>query len=82
MQIVIEIEDYDKEWITNGYYIPNEINEKIAEAIIKGISLPKDHGDLIDRKELLKQPMNIANYPSNYVEIAPAVIKAESEETK
>lgn len=36
MNIVIEIEDYDKEWVTNGYYIPNEINGKIAEVIING----------------------------------------------
>jgi len=40
MQIVIDIKDYDREWITNGYYIPNEINGKIAEAIINGAPLP------------------------------------------
>ena len=46
------------------------------EVIANGILLPKDHGDLIDRSELLKQPLNMANYPSNYVKIAPPIIKA------
>ena len=49
------------------------------EVIKKGIPLPKGHGDLIDRKELLKQPMDKANYPSNYVQIAPTIIKADEE---
>lgn len=52
MEIVIKIEDYDREWIANGYYIPDEINEKIAEAIIDGIPLPKGHGRLIDADKL------------------------------
>lgn len=30
MKIVIDIEDYDREWIANGYHIPDEINGKIA----------------------------------------------------
>ena len=47
MKIVIEISSYDKEWITNGYYIPEEINVKISEAIINGIPLPKGHGRMI-----------------------------------
>ena len=47
MQIVIEISDYDKEWITNGYYIPKEINVRISEAIENGTPLPKGHGRLI-----------------------------------
>lgn len=42
MQIVIEISDYDKEWITNGYCIPEEINMEIAKAIINGISFSKE----------------------------------------
>lgn len=48
MEIVIKIEDYDREWIANGYYIPDEINEKIAKTIIDGTPLPKGHGRLID----------------------------------
>lgn len=46
MQIVIEISSYDKEWITNGYYIPEEINMKISEAIANGIPLDKIRAEL------------------------------------
>ena len=47
MKIVIDIEDYDREWIANGYHIPDEINGKIAEAIIDGTPLPEHHGRLM-----------------------------------
>ena len=55
-------------------------NSYLINGLINGILLPKGHGDLIDRKELLKQPMNTANYPTNYVNIAPPIIKADTEE--
>ena len=48
--------------------------------IANGIPLPKVHGDLIDRDELLKQPMDLANCPSNYVMVAHAIIEAERED--
>lgn len=51
MQIVIEISDYDKEWVTNGVYIPDEINRKIAEAIINGIPLDKIKTEILDEAE-------------------------------
>lgn len=35
MRFVIDISEYDKEWIGNAYCIPQDINTKIAEAIIK-----------------------------------------------
>lgn len=60
MQIVINISDYDKEWVTNGVYIPDEINRKIAEAIINGIPLPK-HGRLIDADEAIKTLKSLGN---------------------
>ena len=34
MKFVIDISEYDKEWIGNTYGIPQDINIKIAEAII------------------------------------------------
>lgn len=34
MRFVIDISEYDKEWIGNAYCIPQDINTKIAEAII------------------------------------------------
>ena len=53
MKIIINIEDYDREWITNCDHIPDEINRKIAEAIIDGIPLPEHHGRLIDADALV-----------------------------
>ena len=41
------------------------------------IEIPKPHGDLIDRDELLRKPIDIANYPSSLVTIVPAIIKKE-----
>lgn len=52
----------------------------VVNAIEAGTPLPKGHGDLIDRKELLKQPIDYANYPSNYVKMARPIIEAEREE--
>lgn len=57
MKLVIEISSYDKEWITNGYYIPEEINMRISEAIANGTPLPKGYGDLIDR-DLLRNKIS------------------------
>ena len=52
MQIVIDISNYDVEWINNAYCIPSEISSKIADAIINGTPLPKGHGRLIDADAL------------------------------
>ncbi len=78
IELVIKIPEETYEYWKNYSY-----EYVIAEAIAKSIPLPKGHGDLIDRSKLLKEPMDTANYPSNYVRIAKAVIeadKAESEE--
>lgn len=34
MKLVIDISDYNAEWIRNAYSIPQEINTSIAESII------------------------------------------------
>ena len=52
MNILIDIDDYDREWIANGYHIPDEINRKIAEAIIDGTPLPEHHGRIIDESQI------------------------------
>lgn len=91
MNILINIDDYDREWIANGYHIPDEINRKIAEAIIEGTPLPKNHGDLIDRNELLdKSYETVSKYCSTrmYEEVVNvddiksvhAIIKADKED--
>lgn len=35
------------------------------------------HGRLIDADALLRTEINLANYPSNYVRIAPTIVEAE-----
>ena len=86
MQIVIDIDDGIAQGIIEGINdMPSNIvrsfQATIADAIKKGTPLPKGHGDLIDRKELLKQPIDKANYPSSYVKCSPAIIKADKAET-
>ena len=80
MQIVIEISDYDREFIKNAYSIPEEIRQKTAEAIINGIPLPKGHGDLIDRKDLIENGISrgFCNWYDE-IKMADTIIKAESE---
>ena len=63
MRIVIDISEHDKEWIGNAYGIPQEINTKIAEAIINAEPCqPEPHWipvtencdcDLMDNEEVL-----------------------------
>ena len=42
MKIIIDISEHDKEWITNGYSIPQELNTEIAKKIIEAEPLPLD----------------------------------------
>lgn len=63
MRLVIDISEYDKEWIGNAYCIPQDINTKIAEAIINAepcqpephwIPVTENCGcDLMDNEEVL-----------------------------
>ena len=40
MKLVIDISDYNAEWIRNAYSIPQEINTSIAESIINAELYP------------------------------------------
>ena len=80
IELVIKIPEeiyqhYKKVWQKRRGSIPES-------CIAFGMPLPKGHGDLIDREELLKQPIDIANYPSNYVRIAHTIIEADKEKIK
>ena len=78
MEIVINITENIYNLITEGDENRDFVYKSdLMHAIENGTPLPKGHGDLIDRKELLKQPIDKANYPSNYVQIAPTVIKED-----
>lgn len=77
MKIVIDIpeEDYIRLKEQRMFGRVDVFKNAVRDAVV----LPKGHGDLIDRKELLRQPMDLANYPSNYVRIATTIIEADAE---
>ena len=76
MEIVIKIPDSLYANIINTW---EKIHPQMWDAIKNGTPLPDHHGDLIDRTELLVQPLDIANYPSNFVRVAPTIIPADKE---
>lgn len=79
MKLIIDIpEDIYEDIIKNGF-IYDKDNEVVTYALKNGIPLPKGHGRLIDANKLLKQPLDTANYPSNYVRIAETIIEADKE---
>lgn len=47
MQLVINVSDYDLEYIRNMYDIPKDISVSMAEALLNGRKIPP-HGRLID----------------------------------
>lgn len=54
--------------------------EQVIDETIENLKpLAKPHGRLIDADALLRTEINLANYPSNYIHIAPTIIKAEGE---
>ncbi len=74
MQIVIDIDEDEYQSIIRHYeHFPRDLS-RYERRIIDGIPLSENHGDLIDRNELLKQPIDKANYPSNYVRIAKTIV--------
>ena len=77
IELVIKISSYDKEWITNGYYIPEEINIRISEAIANGIPLPNGHGRLIDADDVDNHIFGFVNLSS-----CPTIIEADKAESK
>lgn len=76
MQIVIEIPDGCYEELNSGRF-PVQDAYRLVAWIKNGTPLPKGHGDLIDREELLKLSLDKANYPSNYIKYAPTIIEKD-----
>lgn len=55
MQIVIEIDEYLYKTIKSlGIVVEDGDAVAVSEAIMNGIPLPKGHGDLFDRNEVIK----------------------------
>lgn len=75
MQIMIKIEDKDYQSLKDGH-----IPFNVLDVIMNGTPLPKGHGDLIDRQELLKSTL-CKTFVLRSVDIknAPAVIEADKE---
>ena len=87
MKLIIDIPDYEYK-IIREYYEKNDNVEATYSYIYYGIPLPKNHGDLIDRDELLADSYPIDDWNGNEVnivdvmtvEMANAIIESESEE--
>lgn len=81
MQIIIEIDTVDYEYIKNGYIIPIKIDNHIYDAIRKGTPLPKGHGNLIERNKVYKALHCF--YAHDALDIVcnlPVIIEADNEE--
>jgi hypothetical protein len=80
MQVVINISEKDYQTLKKKEEFNAMYLNYYEKLIVYGTPLPKGHGDLIDRKELLKLPIDKANYPSSYVKFAHAIIEADRED--
>lgn len=52
MKLLIDISEYNAEYIRNAYRVPQDINMVITEAIINGKQIPTPHGRLIAEKTI------------------------------
>lgn len=82
MQIMIDIDK--KDYLSIKKYTDNitsyPVTLHLYEAVRKGIPLPKNHGDLIDRQELLKNTLcKTFGLRTVDVENAPTIIEADTE---
>lgn len=88
MQIVIDIPEEDYERLKEYKKAPFcSLTSRTYEAISNGIPLPKGHGDLIDRNDLLTDSYCIDDWGGNEVDIvdvmtvkmAHTIIEADKE---
>ena len=81
MQIVIDIREEDYKTIKSNY--ENGFTYKPFGIIANGTPLPKGHGDLIDRKELIESPLcKTFGLRSIDIENAPTIIEADKVESE
>ena len=74
MRLIIDISEYNAEYIRNTYRVPQDINMVIAEAIINGKQIPTPHGRLADLDKMINDfwdcdSMIIGNYELEKIEI-------------
>lgn len=80
MKVVINIPDEMYKWVNDANKIFTDYGANdFIDLVKKGTPIPKGHGDLIDREELLKLPVDKANYPSSYVKYVQAIIEKDKE---
>lgn len=89
MKLLINISEYNAEYIKNTYGIPQDINVVIAEAIISGKQIPTPHGRLGDLDALIEEygewyteegtESGYIGTMKNLLKDAPTVIEAEGE---
>lgn len=56
MKLIVDISEYDYEYICNAYSIPQDINAKMAESIIFAKTLPQHREMFVgdrDRREVM-----------------------------
>ena len=53
MKLIIDIDEEMYDWLDNGFPTENDY-VKLWEKIRQGTPLPKGHGDLIDRNQILQ----------------------------
>lgn len=92
MKIVIDIDEHIYEQVmadSEVYVLDNEVDRILIEnAIYEGTPLPKGHGDLIDRNELLDESYQIDSMYCMYDEVvkvddiknAPTIIEGSESE--
>lgn len=83
IEVIIKMPEEQYNTIKSDLYntFPAEMRKWGLEAIRNGTPLPKGHGDLIDRQELLKSPLcKTFGLRSVDIENAPTIIEADKEE--
>ena len=82
MKIVIDIPETMYDWFDNGF--PDEDDVKMLWDLVKdGTPLPKGHGDLIDRKDLIENGISkgFCNWYDE-IKMADTIIKADKTESE
>lgn len=75
MKLIIDISEYNVEYIKNAYEVPQDINMVIAEAIINGKQIPTPHGRLGDEAWMMK--LITINQFIDWIDDPETIIEAE-----
>lgn len=77
MQLVINLSDYDLEYIRNMYDIPKDISVSIAEAILNGRKIPP-HGRLGDLEMLYDEVNRADDYGASMSDVFRLILQAQT----